>query len=425
MAEHFDVVVVGRSPGALICAALLARHKLRTRWMLPAGPLPAPWPAPLFGLKGSPVVKRTLETLGLGHAVRTRVEGEPRSLHVALPDRRFTLEVDLQARGRELGRIFPEHRAALVALFDRIEGYGASLDAVLGGDVPIPPVGFAERRHVRKLLADLPAGQLEQPQAPIPPPLQGLLAALYAVAGRPEGPSEGLTGGGARAVYLLCQGLVPLRGGPEALRVLLEEKLATSGGLVEARRRAASFERQGKRLLAVTTADGQRSTAETFVFGDDATVLSRLCPGLGTAARPPEATLTRFEAVSGALPPLLGDPTGWQAEPDTRAGLLRRDGDTLTLAWPTSPAPEVSSLAGPGLKPALAPAPAAFPSEPGTWPLGLTQRLPEGRPDNLHLVGPMVLPGLGLEGETLSAWLAARRIERRGLTATLWPFGRG
>ena len=426
MAEHFDALVVGRSLAALLCAALLAKRKIRVRLLVPDPPVPEPWPVPLMGLRVSPIVRRVLDELGLQHAVRTRLEGAPGGVGIALPDRRFTLEVDVRARGVELGRVFPDQRAALLALFDRIEGYGGSLDVLLGGETPIPPVGFAERRQVRRILADLPVAQLEQPQPPVPPQLQGLLAALYAIVGRAENPTQPLTAGAARSIFLLCDGLARFRQGPETFRGIVEEKLVTYGGQLELRRRAARIEVGGKRARAVLTGDGHRITADAIVFGDDDTTLSRLCP---ETALPTNALggCAQIELPAGTLSPVMQALTGWQPTPESRGVLLRREKDTLTIGWPDGPAPDLLRLlpqlpAAPNLEPvrlAMAP-PAAL----GPDPLDLWRGDVVGPVRRLLRVGAAVLPGLGLEGEALTAWHAARRAEAWTRGSSLWPFGR-
>lgn len=424
MAEHFDALVVGRSLAAALCATLLAKRKLRVRLVPPDPPMPEPWPVPAMGLKASPIVRRVLEELGLQHAVRTRLDGELRAIGVALPDRRFTLETDLHARGVELGRAFPEHRAALLALFDRIDGYGGCLDALLDGEAPIPPEGFAERRQVRRILSELPVAQLEHTQPPVPAPLQGLLAALHALTGRPEAPGQGLTAGAARSIYLLCHGVVRFRQGPDTLRTIVEEKLITYGGQLETRRRAARIEVAGKAARAIVTGDGHRVTADAIVFGDDDTTLLRLCPE--TALAPVAAGgAERVQWPPGTLPAALVDPTGWQPDADARAVLLQREGDTLRVVWPTGEPPALEAflpLAPPPTR--TTPQPVAVPVALGPDPLDLWRSGGVGTVRHLVRVGAAVVPGLGLEGEALTAWHGARRVEAWSKGSPLWPFGR-
>jgi hypothetical protein len=428
VAEHYDALIVGRSLAALLTTALLARRRRRVRLFLPESHAAflEPWPLALLGLKASPIVRRVLDELGLLHAVRSRLEPSVPRLGVALPDRRFELPRDLPARGVELGRAFPEHRAALLALFDRIEGYGGSLDAIFDGDVPLPPLGFAERRQVRRVLASVPAGQLSREQPPVPPPLMGFLRAIGGLTGLRAPEVDGLTAAHARVVYLWCHGPAPLRGGPDALRRLVEDKAGAAGAVLDARRRAARLEVDGKTVRAVVTADGQRLTAETFVVGDDDAVVGRLCPEAAVPPSPPanvaRVPLSRLGPLPASLPELLA----WQHGADGATAFVRRDSEVLTVSWPSGPAPDLGSLIGDPAAPdlgALA-TPVAAPVVARGDPLALWRPGPPTWPRNLVRVGADALPGLGLEGECLTAWHAARRLGGRWQGSPLWPFGR-
>jgi len=426
--EHFDALIVGRSFAALLATALLARRRRRVRLFLPEthAALLEPWPVALIGLKASPIVRRVLDELGLSHAVRSRLDGVPPSLGIALPDRRFPLPADVRQRGIELGRAFPEHRAALLALFDRIDGYGGSLDAVFDGEVPLPPVGFAERRQVRRVLKEIPAGQLSREQPPVPGPLMGLLRAVGGLSGLPPPPTDGLTAAHARALYLWCHGAAPLRGGLDALRLLVEEKAAAAGGNIDPRRRAARLEVDGKTIRALITADGHRLTAETFVVGDDDAVLARLCTEtavpLGSAASAVRVPLSRL----GPLPTSLPDVLAWQYDSGGASAVVRRERDALTVLWPPGPVPDLGALLGQPDAPELGTlaTPVAAPVVARGDPLSLWRPGPPTWPRNLVRVGAGALPGLGLEGECLTAWHAARRLDERWQGSPLWPFGR-
>ena len=427
MAEHFDALIVGRSLSALFCAALLAKRKVRVRLIAPDGAVPEPWPSPIVGLKASPIVRRLLDELGLVHAIRTRVEGEPGGVTVALPDRRFTLEPELAARGVELGRAFPEARADLLALFDRIAGYGACLDPVLSGDVPLPARGFNERRQLRKVISDLPASQLAHAAAPVPAALQPLLAALWGLMGLADDPVKGLTAAGARSVWLLCHGVAPIRGGAEALRSIVEAKLVTYGGQVETRRKAARLEGSKRRLRAMVTGDGHRVTADAFIFADDDLTLAHLAGGafpVATAA--PPGHLLRWHAPAATLPVDLRDPLAFCPTAGAPPCLVRREGDRVEIAWSGPERPPIETLlasALPGDVPAALQVAAPLPIE--GEPFDLWRATPPHTPANLVRIGPSVLPGLGLEGEALSAWHAARHLAQALGPGLPWPFRRG
>jgi hypothetical protein len=87
---------------------------------------------------------------------------------------------------------------------------------------------------------------------------------------------------------------------------------------------------------------------------------------------------------------------------------VRVDAGGLDLAWRGARPPDLEGLVP--FAPATVDQPAARP-----WPapaadldpLGLTRAPLRGPPKNLLRAGDLVLPGLGLEGTFLSAWLAA------------------
>lgn len=98
---QFDVIVVGRRFAGLLTAALLARAELRVG-VIDFDSSEPPTTAPVLGLHSAAIVRRVLDACGLWLDVRARLSARPSAVSVALPDRRFRLEPNLEARGREL-----------------------------------------------------------------------------------------------------------------------------------------------------------------------------------------------------------------------------------------------------------------------------------------------------------------------------------
>lgn len=412
-AEHYDVVVIGQSLAGYVTAALLARRRRRVRVLAPATPPDAVPPPPIFGL-GAPIVQRVLDQLGLVHTVRTRLDGPPRPITVALPDRRFTLEPTLEARGRALADAFPHTRAELIRLFDRVEGYGRSLDAVLSGDMELPPEGFAARRTLRRQVMNLPVGLLVGVAPPWSevPVLRRLIGALLAVSGRHDDADGPIRAGGARAIWHLCHGVHRFRGGAADLTEIVADKLHTFGGVSEPDRIAHSATIRRRRVIAVVDQRQRHYTAEVFIFADDdASVVSLL----GTASPPAAPARVRIAMVPADHRPRgLVDPCGWLASDDATPTRVRVTDDGLRMAWTGEDADarleRLTPFAEVGTD--LTEACALPIVEDELDMLGLFRRPIRGPLKNVLRVGKWVLPGLGLESDCLTAWTAAEVAEK-------------
>ncbi len=410
-AEHFDVVVVGRSLAGLLTAALLAKRKFRVAVIDCAGAPPLERP-PLFGDTAKLVV-RVLDELGLQHSMRTRLEGAWRPVTLALPDRRFVLPADEGARGRELGEVLPGRVDPLLDVFGRIERYGPSLDPLLDGDAPLPEAGWRAKRAWNRTWEGVSAARLVDRLPWSDDPLVRMtLRALLRAAGQTDDAEGPMTVRAVRALWHLTHGVVPMRGGRAGFARMVSEKLDVLGGHIEGRRAADALSVRRRRVEAIVTADDRRIGADVVVLAGGEPDLARLWPDA-----PPHTSLPGrrmgLRLAAADRPADLRDPCGWIAEPGGPAHLVRVAGDRLVLSWQGGGTPPLARLlpyARPeGVETAAVPYPA-----PGDDPLALLTRPIRGPLKNLLFVGEWILPGLGLEGACFTAWHAAAAAERIG-----------
>lgn len=414
-AEHFDVVVVGRSLAGLLTAALLARRKYRVRVMDCQGAAPLER-VPLFG-DTSRVVGRVLDELGLQHDLRTRLDGAWKPVTLALPDRRGLLPTTLADRGRELGELFGGHTAALVALFDAVEAFGESLDPLLAGDIE-PPFGWLRGRAWQRVFDGTAARRLadEAPPWTTDEAVRPMIRALLRVAGQNDDARGAMTARGARALWHLCHGVVPIRDGRAGFARVVGEKLDVLGGALDRegqRRPASGIEVQRRRVRAVTTSDGGRIGAEVVILAGGEPDLARLWP------EAPAPAVVRGQRLAVKVrasdrPADLRDPCGWIPSPDAPAHLVRVADDQMVISWVGDGTPPLDRLVPFAHVEEIDHAPLPFPVDGRHDPLGLYARPYQGPLKNLLYTGEWVLPGLGLEGACFTAWQVAAEVERVG-----------
>lgn len=412
--EHFDVIVIGRSLAGLLTAALLARRKYRVRVMdcADAAPLER---VPLFGDTSRAVV-RVLDELGLQHDLRTRLDGAWKPVTLALPDRRGTLPTTLADRGRELAELFGSPRLpALVELFERVEAHGESLDPMLSGDLD-PPFGWRARRRWSAAVDGVAARRLGSTPWVSDPALRPMIAALLRVAGQNDTGDGPMTPRGARAIWHLCHGVVPIRGGRAGFARMVVEKLEVLGAALDRRERprpADAIEVHRKRAKAVVGLDGIRLGAEVVILAGGEPDLARLWP----SAPPHEAV--RGHRLSARVPARdravdLRDPCGWVPRADGPAHLVRVADDRVVVSWVGEGPPPLDRLLPFAEIDEVETAPLPFPTDVRHEPLGLYTRPYRSPLKNVLYVGEWVLPGLGLEGACLTALQAAAEVERVG-----------
>lgn len=162
--RFYDVIVLGRSLGALTVAALLARRDFRVlvlgqdgrpcdyrfdrfrfrrrafTWLAGASP---PWLKLLHELAQSPRFHRRLTAL------------DP-MFTVVMPNRRLELPPDIELFCKELEREFPEVRQIVDQLYTSFASINAAADEAFDRDVAWPPGGLRERLQTGRVAARLP-----------------------------------------------------------------------------------------------------------------------------------------------------------------------------------------------------------------------------------------------------------------------------
>lgn len=162
--RFFDVVVLGMRPGAIACAALLARRDFRVL-VLGDGHLRSTYRYEGLPLRRrtfahlaapSPAYRRVLAELAQSQAFRRRLR--PLDPMFQVLDRRYRLDVppDASLFARELDRELPNARPSVEQLYDSLAKLATQVDDVLAVDAVWPPGTFWERRETAKLAAALP-----------------------------------------------------------------------------------------------------------------------------------------------------------------------------------------------------------------------------------------------------------------------------
>jgi phytoene dehydrogenase-like protein len=162
--KHYDVVVLGRSLGALVAAALLARRDFRVL-VLGQGERPSSYrwgrhvlrrSAFTMMFASSPAWKRVLVELAQTQTFRRHAVPLDPMVQLLARDRRIDLPPDIKLFEREIEREFPEVRRVIDELYAELGRVNATVDAAFERDAVWPPGTFWERRETARLVAGLP-----------------------------------------------------------------------------------------------------------------------------------------------------------------------------------------------------------------------------------------------------------------------------
>jgi hypothetical protein len=162
--RHFDVIVLGRSIGALTAAAVLARRDFTTLVLGNGSPSPAysaldlpleRRPPMLLGAT-SPCWLRVLSELAQTQTWRRRLVPAEPALQALAPVFRVDLSNDAGHFAREIDREFPELYHVVEQLYRRLDAVDQAADEAFDKDAIWPPGTFWERRETGKHAARLP-----------------------------------------------------------------------------------------------------------------------------------------------------------------------------------------------------------------------------------------------------------------------------
>jgi phytoene dehydrogenase-like protein len=253
--RYFDVIVLGRSIGALSAAALLARRDFRVL-VLGQGTLPCNYSFEGLSFRrraftmlasSSPGWKRLLHELAQTQSFRRRLVALDPMFCVVLPDQRLELPPDIELFEREIEREFPEVRQVVDELYGTLATTNAIVDEVFDRDLVWPPATLWERIETGKaaqnlpylkrhgtvdLLARFPLGHTYRPVVHLPAQFASHLA------NHPDAPPPLSV---ARLHGAWTRGLLALERGEDELTEFLVERIEAYGGTCRLGSRAANL----------------------------------------------------------------------------------------------------------------------------------------------------------------------------------------
>ena len=253
MSRHYDVIVLGRSLGALAAAALLARRDFRVL-LLGQGQKPPSYHFERHVLMrrtftllvgSSPAWRRILHELAQSPRFRRRTRALDPMFVVLSEGRRVEIPPDMELFSREVDREFPEVRQLVDELYATFAQVNAAVDTTFERDAVWPPGTLWERLETGRAAAQLPlTGAASQQDVlgkfPAGHPYRqiALLPALFATALAAPGdqlPPLAL----ARLHGAWTRGISALERGENELAEFLMERIEAHGGEVGLGRRAA------------------------------------------------------------------------------------------------------------------------------------------------------------------------------------------
>lgn len=342
-ARHYDVVILGRTIGALLTAALLSRRELR---VLVLGQGLA---APLYKVEGHTMCRRAFTMLSatspafrrilheLAQTQRFRQLTQPLDPMFALLDgtTRFEIAPDVDLFTREIEREFPEIQQPIAELYTQISTANAQVDAAFEKDAIWPPGTMWERVETGRVTSGLPLTGVhsESPLLARMPMGHGFrhvveLPALFAShLGTSAQDLHPLSV--ARLHGSWTRGVHSLPRGEQDLEDFLVSRIEAHGGVCRLAGRADQLVVKRGRVVGVVEDGEERPTATSAVVTTSTgEALAELSGGEGVTKKARELW-PRVEVVAGRfIVSLLVDDAGLPA-PLPRESFLVKRSETL------------------------------------------------------------------------------------------------
>jgi phytoene dehydrogenase-like protein len=277
--KYYDVIVIGRSLGALSAAAILARRDF-TVLVVGQGQLGADYQCEGRTLRRrvftmlaatSPVWRRMLGELAKTQTWKRRIQSVAPMLQVILSGWRFEVPPDAELFNREVERQFPDARRRVADLYRDFARVTAAADAGFERDAVWPPGTFMERRQTGRIAATLPYARAEphadlMAEFPRTHPYRRIVADSVRFVTDLATPTPAFAQ--ARLHGAWTRGLVALAGGERELDDVLIERIEQNGGVYMNNERVATIEVKRGAVSGVQLDGDARATGAGFVITD-------------------------------------------------------------------------------------------------------------------------------------------------------------
>ncbi|MBW2454299.1 MAG: phytoene dehydrogenase [Deltaproteobacteria bacterium] len=295
--RYYDVIVIGRSLGALAAAALLARRDF-TVLVIGQAVRPAEYQFEGRSLRrraftmlaaSSPVWRRIVGELAQTQTWNRRIEPVTPALQLFLPGSRFEVSAEATQFTREVEREFPEARRLVSELYRDFGRVAAAADAAFDRDAVWPPGTFMERRETGRVASTLPYARAE-PHADLLAefPRRHLYRNIVTESVRFATDLSAFPPAfaAARLHGAWTRGLVALRGGERELDQILVDRIEANGGVCRMNERVASIEvRRGSAAGVQLDGDAQPLGAGLVVADMLGEELAALAGGHGISKK--------------------------------------------------------------------------------------------------------------------------------------------
>lgn len=294
--KHYDVVVLGRSLGALVAAALLARRDFR---VLVVGQGARP---PTYGFErhvlrrsaftmlsaSSPVFRRVLAELAQTQAFRRRAQSLDPMVSLLLPSQRIELPPDPELFARELEREMKEAQRPIEDFHAALAALNEAADAAFDRDATWPPGTFWERRETGRLASSLPHvrdGSADLPlDLPASHPYRAVVRSLTRFASDLASELPAFARGRLYGSFL--RGTLAFGRGQDEIEELLLDRIVAHGGALRLDERVGRIGLRGGAVAHVAVEGDTSPTGATFVVSDQTGAeIAELSGGEGISAR--------------------------------------------------------------------------------------------------------------------------------------------